>query len=167
MTNISFNAVLGLNVIIRLLPIVLIGAWIVYIKKYLDAVFEDTKHLWRLYVRIGLTMLCGIATFCSALGIVVYVTQNSNLLDGLYGSIFLKVVVALLWLACTFYGAYCVKRNDNVEQVSAKPFVIALCMWFVIIGYSWWKADDVWYEKMVADYEEHEGETNVEPFLRN
>ena len=54
-----------------------------------------------------------------------------------------------------------------MEQVSAKPFVIALCMWFVIIGYSWWKADDVWYEKMVEDYEEHEGETSVEPFLRN
>ncbi len=164
-TQVSIVTLIGLLGLIVLLPMIALGAWCVYAKKYIDAVFEDTNNLWRLYVRVGVSMLCGIITFGCGLNIFVYVLQNSKILDGLYGCIFLKMMVCLLWFICTCYGAYCVKRNDTIERMRIYSFVVAICMMLAVTGYSWWKTEDVFYEKMVEYYEQYNGEQSQEPFL--
>ena len=162
------SAVRIVTIMISILIIIgVIIGWYICINRYIELVFETTKNIWRLYTRIGLAVLCGVVTFFGALNIVIYVVNNWNLLDGIYSCIVINGIMIVCWCICLGYSIYCVKKNDLIEELKIRIFVLVILMSIGSLGYTYWKTENVWFEKMVEYYEQHGDNYKVEPFSRN
>ncbi len=164
------------------LPVLIIISWYMSIERYLIIEFrklgkEATKleKLWY-FVSIIMMILLGMKTYRNILNLVVFVESYRKLLEWLSDCLLLRLGFVLgwmvIWIGSILLRKIIVSKENGHKKILTVGSVLVVVVIMLYIQtnserYIYDRTEDVWYHKMVEYYEQHEGESNVEPFSCN
>lgn len=173
--KINYDAVSFICILIsRLLPLVVFMTWYMYIERYVY--FRKQYYEEKFYSKgkraegspdISMTVivmiLLEIAFFLQYLELKYYLAYNWNILDGLKGCSAIGIVLLFIWLiswigSITLGKHFEIITSDNKRKMkTVKTFLILLLIFsLVFMGYSVWKAERVYVDKMSEHYQQSE-----------
>lgn len=173
--KINYDAVSFICVFLsRLLPFLVFMTWYMYIERYVY--FQKQYYEEKFYSKgkraegspdISMTViamiLLEIAFFLQYLELKYYLAYNWNILDGLKECSVIGILLLFIWLI-SWISSIKVGKNfeiitsDNKRKMKiVKTFLISLLIFSLLfVGYSVWKADRVYVDKMREHYQQNE-----------